>query len=113
MDSNKPAIVEDGNQSRKAKAIVSALTGSDKRVITDDVIDFRVVLRDGSHPQASLTIKNQGNKYDELSVKSEIEIRAGTDAILYLLFRGYIDAPERTYPPSRLKMRAAKALPSA
>lgn len=108
MDSNKPAIVEDGNQSRKAKAIVSALTGSDKRVITDDVIDFMVVLRDGSHPQASLTIKNQGNKYDELSVKSEIEIRAGTDAILYLLFRGYIDAPERTYPPSRLKIESSQ-----
>ena len=97
-----------GNQNRKAKAIVSAVTGNDKRVITDDVIDFRVVLRDGSHPQASLTIKNEGNKYDELSVKSEIEIRAGTEAILYLLFRGYIDAPERTYPPSRLKVESGK-----
>ena len=97
-----------GNQSRKAKAIVSAVTGLDKRVITDDVIDFRVALRDGSHPQASLTIKNEGNKYDELSVKSEIEIRAGTEAILYLLFRGYIEAPERTYPPSRLKIESGK-----
>lgn len=97
-----------GNQSRKAKAIVSAVTGTDKRVITDDVIDFRVSLRDGSHPQASLTIKNEGNKYDELSVKSEIEIRAGTEAILYLLFRGYIEAPERTYPPSRLKIESSK-----
>jgi hypothetical protein len=97
-----------GNQSRKAKAIISAVTGIDKRVITDDVIDFRVVLRDGSHPQASLTLKNQGNKYNELSVKSEIEIRAGTDAILYLLFRGYIDAPERTYPPSRLKVESSQ-----
>ncbi len=97
-----------GNQSRKAKAIVSAVTGNDKRVITDDVVDFRVVLRDGSHPQASLTIKNQGNKYNELSVKSEIEIRAGTDAILYLLFRGYIDAPQRTYPPSRLNIESSQ-----
>jgi hypothetical protein len=97
-----------GNQSRKVKAVVSAVTGIDKRVITDDVIDFRVALRDGSHPQASLTIKNEGNKYDELSVKSEIEIRAGTEAILYLLFRGYIEAPERTYPPSRLKIESGK-----
>ena len=87
---------------------MSAVTGLDKRVITDDVIDFRVALRDGSHPQASLTIKNEGNKYDELSVKSEIEIRAGTEAILYLLFRGYIEAPERTYPPSRLKIESGK-----
>jgi hypothetical protein len=55
-----------------------------------------------------LTIKNEGNKYDELSVKSEIEIRAGTEAILYLLFRGYIEAPERTYPPSRLKIESGK-----
>ncbi len=97
-----------GNQTRKAKAIVSSVTGLEKRVITDDVIDFRVALRDGSHPQASLTIKNEGNKYDELSVKSEIEIRAGTEAILYLLFRGYIEAPERTYPPSRLKIESGK-----
>jgi hypothetical protein len=97
-----------GNQSRKAKAVVSAVTGTDKRVITDDVIDFRVLLRDGSHPQASLTIKNEGNKYSELSVKSEIEVRAGTEAILYLLFRGYIEAPERTYPPSRLKVESGK-----
>ena len=97
-----------GNQSRKAKAIVSSVTGLEKRVITDDVIDFRVALRDGSHPQASLTIKNEGNKYDELSVKSEIEIRAGTEAILYLLFRGYIEAPERSYPPSRLKIESSK-----
>ena len=97
-----------GNQSRKARAVVSAVTGLDKRVITDDVIDFRVALRDGSHPQASLNIKNEGNKYDELSVKSEIEIRAGTEAILYLLFRGYIEAPERTYPPSRLKIESGK-----
>jgi hypothetical protein len=97
-----------GNQSRKARAVVSAVTGLDKRVITDDVMDFRVALRDGSHPQASLTIKNEGNKYDELSVKSEIEIRAGTEAILYLLFRGYIEAPERTYPPSRLKIESGK-----
>ena len=97
-----------GNQSRKARAVVSAVTGMDKRVITDDVIDFRVALRDRSHPQASLTIKNEGNKYDELSVKSEMEIRAGTEAILYLLFRGYIEAPERTYPPSRLKIESGK-----
>jgi hypothetical protein len=102
------SLIVFGNQSRKAKAIVSSVTGVDKRVITDDVIDFRVLLRDGSHPQASLTIKNEGNNYGELSVKSEIEIRAGTDAILYLLFRGYIEAPERTYPPSRLKIDSGK-----
>jgi len=102
------SLIVFGNQTRKAKAIVSAVTGTDKRVITDDVIDFQVSLRDGSHPQASLTVKNEGNKYDELSVKSEIEIRAGTEAILYLLFRGYIEAPERTYPPSRLKIESGK-----
>jgi hypothetical protein len=102
------SLVVFGNQSRKAKAIVSAVTGTDKRVITDDVIDFRVLLRDGSHPQASVTVKNEGNKYDELNVKSEIEIRAGTEAVLYLLFRGYIEAPERTYPPSRLKIDSGK-----
>ena len=97
-----------GNQSRKAKAVVTAVTGTNNRVITDDVIDFRVSLRDGSHPQASLTIKNPGNKYDELGVKSEIEIRAGTEAALYLLFRGYIDAPERIYPPSQLRIESSK-----
>ncbi|MEJ5327059.1 MAG: hypothetical protein WHU54_02255 [Candidatus Bathyarchaeia archaeon] len=96
-----------GNQSRKAKAVVTAVTGTVKRVITDDVIDFKVTLRDGSHPQASLTLRNEGNKYAELGVKTEIEIRAGTEAVLYLLFRGYIEAPERTYPPSRLKVESS------
>lgn len=97
-----------GNQNRKVRAVVSTVTGTTKRVITDDVIDFRVALRDGSHPQASLNIKNEGNKYSELGVKSEIEIRAGTEAVLYLLFRGYIEAPERAYPPSRLKVESGK-----
>jgi hypothetical protein len=97
-----------GAYSRRAKAVVTVKTGENIGVISDDVVDFSVSLREGSYPQATVTLKNEGNKYGSISVISEIEIRAGTDSVLWLLFRGYIEAPTLSFPPSLMIIESSK-----
>jgi hypothetical protein len=60
---------------------------------SEDVIDFNVSNREGSYPSAILSLKNIHHKYHDLSVVDEIEIRAGWEHKLYLLFRGNLDTP--------------------
>ena len=96
------------NSSRKAKVIVSIKHGAEFIMASEDVIDFNVSNREGSYPSASLSLKNIAHKYHNLSVVDEIEIRAGWDHILYLLFRGNIDTPEKRFPPSTVDIASNK-----
>lgn len=90
--------------SRKAKVIVSIKHGETFIMASDDVIDFSVSNREGSYPSANLSLKNKDHAYDSLSVIDEIEIRAGWEHKLFLLFRGNIDTPEQSFPPTTVNL---------
>ena len=90
--------------SRKAKVIVSIKHGETFIMASDDVIDFSVSNREGSYPSANLSLKNKDHLYDSLSVIDEIEIRAGWEHKLFLLFRGNIDTPEQSFPPTTVNL---------
>jgi hypothetical protein len=96
------------NSSKKAKVIVSIKHGAEWIMASEDVMDFNVSNREGSYPSASLSLKNISHKYHTLNVVDEIEIRAGWDHLLYLLFRGNIDTPEKSFPPSTMNIASNK-----
>ena len=86
---------------------VSDLAGDD-HIITNDVLSYRVSYREKSYPSAEVVIRNPGNKYSTISLKHEIEICAGTEYVKWLLFRGYLEKPKRTYPPALLYLESSK-----
>jgi hypothetical protein len=94
--------------SKKTKVIVSIKHGAEFIMASEDVIDFNVSNREGSYPSASLSLKNITHKYHDLSVVDEIEIRAGWEHKLYLLFRGNLDTPEKRFPPCTLDIASNK-----
>ena len=94
--------------SKKTKVIVSIIHDGNVIMASDDVIDFSVNNREGSYPSASLSLKNIEHKYNDLSVVDEIEIRAGWEHKLFLLFRGNLDTPEKRFPPCTLDIASNK-----
>ena len=94
--------------SKKTKVIVSIKHLDTFIMASEDVIDFNVSNREGSYPSASLSLKNIHHKYHDLSVVDEIEIRAGWEHKLYLLFRGNLDTPEKRFPPCTLDIASNK-----
>jgi hypothetical protein len=81
---------------------------ADVIVAEDDVIDLDVSLRDGSCPSARVSLNNRDQKYAGLDVTDEIEIRAGWEHIMWLLFKGYIDTPEASFPPETMEVSSSK-----
>lgn len=96
------------NALKKAVCRVSLAHQGTFIMASDDVEDFQVDRRKGSCAAASLTLKNETGRYFDLSVTDEIEIRAGPEHIQYLLFRGNIDEPEKTFPPAELRISSTK-----
>lgn len=97
--------------SKKARCAVSIIHGLESPEIimaTDDVVDVQVTEREGSYPSARVTLKNRSLAYNNLSVIDEIEIRAGWDHMLWLLFRGNIDTPEKAFPPAEANISSNK-----
>ncbi len=90
---------------------VSAHT--DILIASDDVSDINVSLRDSCYPSSSVTLDNKHGQYDDIRIMDEIEIRAGWDHILWLLFRGYIDIPEFSFPPATVEISSSKGYASA
>jgi hypothetical protein len=82
-------------------------------IASDDVSDINVSLRDSCYPSSSVTLDNKHGQYDDARIMDEIEIRAGWDHILWLLFRGYIDIPEFSFPPATVEISSSKGYASA
>jgi hypothetical protein len=90
--------------SNKTRAIVTVL-GSVVEA-SDDVISITVIDRKGSYPSAEVTLRNDKHQYDDLAIEGEIEIRAGYSHMMWLLFRGNIDLPILSYPPTQAVLSA-------
>jgi hypothetical protein len=86
---------------------------TDTFIGSDDVNDITVNLRDGCYPSASVVLDNKHGQYDDVNIMDEIEIRAGWDHILWLLFRGYVDIPEFSFPPATIEISSSKGYASA
>ncbi|NWG09031.1 MAG: discoidin domain-containing protein [Nitrososphaerales archaeon] len=75
---------------------------------TDDILACSVSHRDGGLLTGSLVLKNKDNKYS-FDYPTEIEIRLGEDdAMLWLLFRGYVDIFRKKYPDCTIEMDSAQ-----
>ncbi len=85
---------------------------TDTFIGSDDVNDITVNLRDGCYPSASVVLDNKHGQYDDVNIMDEIEIRAGWDHILWLLFRGYVDIPEFSFPPATIEISSSKGYAS-
>jgi hypothetical protein len=86
---------------------------TDTFIVSDDVNDITVNLREGCYPSASVVLDNKHGQYDDVKVMDEVEIRAGWDHILWLLFRGYVDTPEFSFPPATVEISSSKGYASA
>ena len=97
-----------GVPSRKAEARVTVTDGVNVSIITEDVVDATVQNREDAYSSAALTVRNPKNKYSWISPISEIEVAIGNESVMWLLFRGYIEAPKRSYPPAMLSIESSK-----
>lgn len=89
------------------RVTLSDLAGGDY-VITNDVLSFRISYRERSYPSAEVVINNPGDKYAAVTLKHEVEICAGTEHIKWLLYRGYVETPSRSWPPALLTIESSK-----
>ena len=89
------------------RVTLSDLAGGDY-VITNDVLSFRISYREKSYPSAEVVINNPGNKYSAVTLKHEVEICAGTEYVKWLLYRGYVETPDRSWPPALLTIESSK-----
>ncbi|MCP8303883.1 MAG: discoidin domain-containing protein [archaeon] len=77
--------------------------------MSDEILSCSIEHGEGGLPCASLELENVGNKFSSLEFPAEIEIRLGDDdALLFLLFRGYIDSVRKKFPPSILEIESAQ-----